>query len=47
MMGVSMNRHEAAATAIVTPVSASHSQGELPAEPSRATLSAITGQCHK
>ncbi len=47
MIGVSMNRHEAAATAIVTPVSVSHSQGELAAEPTSAVLSAITGQCHR
>ena len=47
MMGVSMNRHEAAATAIVTPISASHSQGELAAEPASAVPSAITGQCHR
>ena len=47
MMGVSMNRHEAAATAMVTPVSASHSQGELAAEPTSAVPSAITGQCHR
>ena len=47
MMGVSTNRHEAAATAIVTPVSASHSQGELAADPASAVLSAITGQCHR
>lgn len=47
MMGVSMNRHEAAATAIVMPVSASHSQDEPAAEPTIAVLSAITGQCHR
>ena len=33
MMGVSMNRHEADARAMVTPVSTSHSQGELASGP--------------
>ena len=47
MMGVSMNRHEADARAIVTPVSASHSQGELASGPASAVPSAITGQCHR
>ena len=47
MMGVSMNRHEADARAIVTPVSTSHSQGELASGPASAVPSAITGQCHR
>src|SRR5256885_2831559 len=33
IMGVSMNRHEADARAIVTPVSTSHNQGELALRP--------------
>jgi hypothetical protein len=47
MMGVSMNRHEADARAIVTPVSTSHDQGELAPRPASAVPSAITGQCHR
>jgi hypothetical protein len=42
-----MNRHEAAARAIVTPVSMNHAQAEVGPDPASAAASAITGQCHR
>jgi hypothetical protein len=47
MTGVSMNRHDADARAMVTLVSTSHSPGELASRPASAVPSAITGQCHR
>jgi hypothetical protein len=46
-IGVSMNRHEAAARAIVTPVSMNHAQAEVGPDPASAAARAITGQCHR
>ena len=47
MMGVSMNRQEAAARVMVTPVSTTHSHGAGLAARVSAAVSAITGQCHR
>ena len=46
-MGVSMNRHDAEASEIVTAASMSHSHGEVGPGPVIASDSAITGQCHR
>ena len=47
MMGVSMYRHDADASPIVTAVSTGHSQAELALGPASAVPNAITGQCHR
>lgn len=47
MIGVSINRQEAAARTIVMPLSTTHSHGAGLARPASAAVSAMTGQCHR